>query len=110
MAAGRVSKRFTISNGGTNPVTLTKLYTSCMCTTAALKVGSRSVGPFGMPGHGAIPRIAEVVPAGSQATVDVTFDPAAHGPAGVGRIARTVTLENDGGSPLQLSFTALVTP
>jgi len=110
MAAGTVRRQFTVSNGGSSPVTLTKLSTSCMCTKASLLVGGRQVGPFGMPGHGAIPRIQEVLPAAGTAMLEVTFDPAAHGPAGVGRVDRVVTLENDGGGPLQLSFTALVTP
>ncbi|KKT83316.1 MAG: hypothetical protein UW81_C0021G0020, partial [Candidatus Giovannonibacteria bacterium GW2011_GWC2_44_9] len=41
---------------------------------------------------------------------EVVFDPAAHGPAGVGRIERAVYLENSASEALQLKFSATVTP
>ena len=44
------------------------------------------------------------------AYLDVVFDPAAHGPAGVGPTERAVTIESDAGEPLVLGFTALVRP
>ncbi|MDO8560138.1 MAG: DUF1573 domain-containing protein [bacterium] len=110
MAAGVVSRRITVSNPGTTPVKVTKLYTSCMCTTARLQTNGRTVGPFGMPGHGVVPRISEVITPGQQATLEVTFNPAAHGPAGVGRVNREVIVETDGGGTLTVAFTAQVTP
>lgn len=81
-----------------------------MCTTATLMMGGKQFGPYGMPGHGFIPKINETMDAGEEATVEVVFDPAAHGPAGVGRIERGITIENNAGRPLELGFTALVTP
>ena len=36
--------------------------------------------------------------------------PAAHGPAGIGPIDRVVTIENSAGQPLELAFSANVTP
>lgn len=110
MAAGSVRQQFTVTNQGESPVTLTKLYSSCMCTQASLTLGGRRVGPFGMPGHGSIPRIQEVLPPGGTATLEVTFDPAAHGPAGVGRVERQVTLEQGSGAPLRVAIAATVTP
>lgn len=110
MAAGNVSRRFAVKNPTSNPITLTKIYTSCMCTTASLVMGERRVGPFGMAGHGFIPPISETLGAGESAEVEVVFDPTAHGPAGVGRIDRIIALENDGGAPLELRISANVTP
>ena len=46
---------------------------------------------------------------GEEATITVVFDPNAHGPAGVGLIQRTVTIENDG-KPIEFSFKVIVTP
>lgn len=109
MAAGKVSHVFTIKNPTPKPQTATKLYTSCMCTAATLLYKGRQVGPFGMPGHGFIPEISETIAPGEEAAVEVVFDPAAHGPAGVGRIERTVILETSSGS-LQLGFAAQVKP
>lgn len=110
MKAGTVSRTFTIKNTGTASVTVEKMYTSCMCTTALLKAGGKAFGPYGMPGHGFIPRIGRMFNAGEEAEVEVVFDPAAHGPAGVGKIARVVRIETDAGEPLEFSFSAVVTP
>ena len=110
MAAGKVSRRFTIKNTGSEAVVINKMYTSCMCTTATLITTDGQFGPVGMPGHGAIPSINLTIDPNEEAVVDVVFDPAAHGPAGVGRIQRVVTLENNAGAPVELQFVATVTP
>jgi len=110
MAAGKVKNAFKIKNTGAEAVTISKMYTSCMCTTAVLEVGKKKLGPFGMPGHGAVPSINQVVGPSEEALVEVIFDPAAHGPAGVGSIQRVVTIENNAGEPIELQFTAMVTP
>ncbi len=110
MAAGKVSHTFAIKNTGTNEVVINKMYTSCMCTEATLVKSGKKLGPFGMPGHGFIPNINEAISPGGEARVEVVFDPAAHGPAGIGRIQRTVIIENNSGRPLEFGFTAMVTP
>lgn len=110
MAAGNVKHRFKIKNVGNSPVTVRKIYTSCMCTTSVLVIDGKRFGPYGMPGHGFIPKIDETMSVGEEAAIEVVFDPAAHGPAGVGRIQRTITIENNTGQPLEFGFTALVTP
>jgi len=111
MAAGKVSHVFKLKNESGAPVTITKLYTSCMCTIASLNHGGKKLGPFGMPGHGlgAIPVISETINPGEEAEVEAVFDPAAHGPAGVGPIDRVVFVEQ-GDKSLQLQFKAVVTP
>ena len=110
MAKGLVSHKFTLTNSGTVSATVTKMFTSCMCTKAKLTFAGQSWGPVGMPGQTAIPNLAVQVDPGQEAVVEVIFDPNAHGPAGVGIIERQVTIEQNGQSPLQLSFKASVTP
>ena len=112
MAAGNVSHNFKIKNSGSEPLVITKIYTSCMCTAATLvQGGSKKTGPFGMLGHGFNPSIKLVVNPGEEAEVEAIFDPAAHGPAGLGRVNRVITLENSGGGgKLELSFDANVIP
>lgn len=110
MAAGNVSHLFKIGNSGATPVTVTQIYTSCMCTTATLVTRAGGKGPFGMPGHGPVTSIAERLAPGEGALVEVVFDPKAHGPSGIGMNERIVTLRNDAGRPLELRFTAMVTP
>ena len=111
MAKGKVTHRYLIRNAGTEPILIRKMYTSCMCTTATLvKTSGRKFEPVGMPGHGSIPTMNEPMNPGEQAMVEVVFDPAAHGPAGIGPTDRGVTIENSAGRPLELAFTANVTP
>lgn len=110
MAGGNVSHAFKIKNTSQSATTIDKMYTSCMCTVATLVKGDKRFGPYGMPGHGFIPKMGEELAPGEEATVEVVFDPAAHGPAGVGKIERVVVIETGSGQPLQLQFAAVVTP
>lgn len=110
MAAGNVSHRYWFKNASAAPVLIRKIYTSCMCTTATLVKGGKIIDRYGMPGHGITPSVNESVAPGEEAYVEVVFDPAAHGPSGLGRTERVVTIENDAGQPLELEFTADVRP
>lgn len=111
MKDGKVTHRFTVKNKGTGEVTINKLYTSCMCTNAVLYRSGKKFGPFGMPGHGMIPSINQRLRPGEEVQVEVIFDPAAHGPAGVGRVERVVYLDNDASPrPFELRIAAEVTP
>jgi hypothetical protein len=110
MAAGKVTHSFVLKNTGTDFVNISKMYTSCMCTTSVLQKGDKKFGPYGMPGHGFVPKMNAVIDPGEEVSVDVTFDPAAHGPAGVGKIDRVVILENNAGENIELQISANVTP
>lgn len=110
MAKGRVSKTFAITNSSAEPARIEKIYTSCMCTTAKLKIGAKDFGPFGMPGHGIVPKVNQTLNPGELAQVEVVFDPNAHGPAGVGPVERVVFVEEKGRQPLELRIKAMVTP
>lgn len=109
MAKGKVSHLYVVKNIGSEPVVIDTAYTSCMCTAATLVIGEKRFGPFGMPGHGFLPKLSQVVPAGGEIKVEGVFDPAAHGPAGVGTIERVIVLESASGN-VEMQFKALVTP
>ncbi|MEK7478099.1 MAG: DUF1573 domain-containing protein [Patescibacteria group bacterium] len=111
MAKGNVSHIFKVKNEGPETVNLSRLYTSCMCTTATLKVKGSQDGPFGMQGHGFVPLISRDLKSGEEAEVEAIFDPTAHGPAGVGKIERVIMLENNtSDNPISINFSANVTP
>lgn len=110
MAAGKVSHIFKIKNTGTESLTITKIYTSCMCTEATFVKSNIKKGPFGMLGHGFIPGINQTLAVSEEAQIEVVFDPAAHGPAGLGKTERIVYLENTGKNNLELIITANVAP
>lgn len=81
-----------------------------MCTEATLVESGERFGPFGMPGHGTIPEINRMVEPGRGVTVEAKFDPNAHGPAGIGRINRVISVLVGSRSVVELKFTAYVTP
>lgn len=108
IAAGNVEKDFTIENTGSAPLKLFKVKTSCDCTTARLSQGATTSPVFGM--HTSSNFTMEVPP-GQKAILKVIFDPAYHGPEGVGPITRQITVQtNDPGrGMLTFLLTAVVT-
>ena len=110
MARGNVSRMIKIKNNATEPVLIEKLYTSCMCTNAFLMKEGKKMGPYGMPGHGFIPKINQMMNPGEEAEIEIVFDPAAHGPAGIGKIDRVVYVESDKSALVELNFSVMVTP
>lgn len=109
MAAGDVRHAFKIKNAGAGPAAINKIYTSCMCTAALLKTASGEWGPFGMPGHGFTPKLNIKLAPGEETELEAVFDPAAHGPAGVGPIERVIYLDTASGM-MELKIKAVVTP
>jgi len=111
MAKGKVSKEFALENKSDKNVQIDQVFTSCMCTEAELKVGNKTAGPFGMQGHGITRGADLVVKSGETLIVKAIFDPAAHGPSGVGPIERQVVINTgDSQNPVVLDFKAVVTP
>ena len=111
MRDGTVAHSFPATNTGREPVSVSAVYTSCMCTTAVVtdKAGTKS-GPYGMPGH-ASPRAEILIGGGETVSVEAIFDPAAHGPSGVGLAERSIYLETDSveNPVVELKFRAVVT-
>ena len=110
MADGHVTHTFSIDNTNPEPIIVTKIYTSCMCTEASLIYQNEKKGPFGMQGHGPLPKVNQTIAPGESADILVDFDPTAHGPAGVGAIDRTVFIETADGGRMALQISANVTP
>ena len=108
---GNVTKEFIVKNPTDKDISVPALVTSCMCTSAFIvEPDGSEKGPFGMPGMGYVPPANEIIKAGESRAIRVVYDPNAHGPAGVGRIDREITIENDAGAPVELKFVAVVVP
>lgn len=91
--AGIVTKEYEIKNVSNTTLKLKKIATSCMCTKASFEIGDKKTKFFGMEGHGdRNPPVNIEIPAGASGKVVVQFDPAAHGPQGVGPFERSVFL------------------
>lgn len=111
MKNGDVTKEFTVTNTTGEDIEIATVVTSCMCTKAFIVEADGSTkGPFGMPSMGYVPPADETIKAGESRTIRVIYDPNAHGPAGVGRIDRFVTLTDGAGGTIQFEIKALVTP
>ena len=110
MAAGKVRHEFKVRNSASESVKITSIYSSCMCTEATLIKNGNKRGPYGMPGHGFVPKVGETMAPNEEAIISVEFDPAAHGPAGVGTISRVVAIETSDGARVDLEISALVKP
>lgn len=93
----KATKVFTIKNSGTEPLQLTKVKTSCTCTTAQISIDGNNSPLFSM--HAGSPWVGEVAP-GKEAQIEIVFDQTFHGPSGVGPIERYITVEtNDANQP-----------
>ena len=111
MKNGNVTKEFTVENTTDQDIKVSTVLTSCMCTSAFIVLPDGNIkGPFKMPGMGYVPPANEIIKAGENRIIRVVYDPNAHGPAGVGRINRFVTLSDTSGGTVQLEIKALVTP
>ncbi|MFA6097905.1 MAG: DUF1573 domain-containing protein [Candidatus Paceibacterota bacterium] len=110
MKNGKVSHPFSITNTSKTDILVKKVETSCMCTSAYLLGGAEKKGPFRMPGMGFVPPADEIIKPGESRQIEAVFDPNAHGPAGVGTVARSVFVEEESGARLEFNFKAEVTP
>jgi len=100
---GNVEHEFEIKNEGKSDLVLSDVVTSCMCTSAQLIYDEKISPLFGM--HTSSNYKLSVDP-GKTAKLKVIFDPAFHGPNGIGAITREITVKtNDPNNP-ELSFTA----
>lgn len=110
MDGGTVTRDYEIKNTTGQKITLKKIVTSCMCTSAKVKIGDKETKYFGMEGHGDAnaPVNIDLAP-GEIAIVTIKFDPAAHGPQGVGPFDRTVYLTfSDPAGIKELKFSGTV--
>lgn len=105
---GIVTKEYEVKNETGGDIELLKIATSCMCTTANAKVGGDETRFYGMEMAGdKNPILSLKVKNGETAKISVQFDPAAHGPEGVGPFDRIVWLYFDNGVK-ELSFSGNV--
>lgn len=99
---GSVSKSFTIKNTGTEALKLFNVKTSCHCTVANVTIDGKTSENFGMSGISSW--IGEVKP-GKVAKLTGVFDPAFHGPQGIGPVTRFVSVETNARGNEKITFT-----
>lgn len=102
MNKGNVTKVFTIKNTGTDMLKLYNIKTSCHCTKAYATISGTDSPSFGMDSLSAW---TGEVPAGIEAKLTVVFDPAYHGPSGMGAVNRFVSIETNDPANSKLTFT-----
>ncbi|MBU3942993.1 DUF1573 domain-containing protein [Patescibacteria group bacterium] len=102
MADGLVKHTYEIKNTGEGDLKLKNIRTSCMCTTVYLKIGDKLSPKFGM--HDNPPIWTETIPPGETGYLEVTFDPAFHGPEGIGSLVRAVYVSTNDPDNKDLEF------
>jgi len=98
---GDAIAEFIINNPGSGPLSLSEVSTSCMCTTAQIIINDQKSPFFGM--HQKSSWIGQIPP-GVQAKLKVVFDPAFHGPSGVGPVVRQVVMKTNDPEHPKLEF------
>ncbi|KKQ29859.1 MAG: hypothetical protein A3H17_01680 [Candidatus Levybacteria bacterium RIFCSPLOWO2_12_FULL_37_14] len=102
MYKGNKTKVFAIKNTGTDTLKLFNVRTSCHCTKAYVTIDGNDSPSFGMDNLSAW--TGEVL-AGKEAKLTVVFDPAFHGPQGMGAVNRFVSVETNDQANSKLTFT-----
>lgn len=102
MAAGLVKHTYEIKNKGDGDLKINRIWTSCMCTTAHLKVGDKISSEFGM--HSAPVFWSQKIAPGETGYLGITFDPGFHGPQGTGPVIRTIYLSTSDPQNKKIEF------
>lgn len=106
MQDGLVEKTFEIKNDGQGDLKIENIWTSCMCTTAHLRVGNKTSPEFGM--HTQFSLWSEIISPGETGYLDVVFDPAFHGPKGTGSLIRVIYLATNDTNNKQAQIKMLI--
>ena len=91
---------FKIKNSGEKDLEIANLATSCMCTQVYFKGPTGTSSKMGMKGMSRPSSYKGILKPGETGEIVAEFDPAYHGPTGVGKMERVVSFEtNDPDKP-----------
>ncbi len=109
-SGGVVTHAYKVKNTGDKDLKIANMATSCMCTQVYLKQGQTEGFKFGMKGMSPASDWTGIIKPGEEGEIVAAFDPAYHGPQGVGPIQRLVSFEtNDPDHPyVELNFSGNV--
>lgn len=93
MSAGSAKYTYEIKNIGEGDLKIDRIWTSCHCTTARLRVGDKTSGEFGMQSNPIF--WSQKIAPGETGFLEVTFDPAFHKEQGTGPVVRAVYLSTN---------------
>ncbi len=99
--SGEIVATYQIKNEGSDTLKLFNISTSCMCTYAQLFNGTETSPRFGMGKPSSY--VMDVAP-GQTAELKAVFDPAFHGPNGVGDISRKIIVSTNDAKNGRLEF------
>lgn len=90
---GLLKHTFEIKNKGVGDLKIDRIWTSCMCTTARLRVGENESEEFGM--HSNPMFWSQKITPDQTGFLEVSFDPAFHGSEVTGSVIRAVYLSTN---------------
>lgn len=95
VAEGTAAGQVALTNRGEGPLTITRLESSCGCTSASITAGGEEGPVFGMShGKNSYPGWSTVIPPGGEAVLNVYYNPRVH-PELRGPVTRVVTIYSD---------------
>ncbi len=93
MADGDITFIYEIENKGKGNLKIDRIWTTCGCTEARLKVGDRTSKKFGM--YDSALFWSQIIEPGEKGYLEVVFDPGFHGSGGTGPVTRAVYLSTN---------------
>lgn len=102
---GLVQHAYKIKNNGTSELKIANLSTSCHCTKVYFEKKGAKGPAFGMQGAGGVSGWVGTLAPSEEGTLVAVFDPAFHGPQGIGPISRIVSAETNDPNKQYLEFT-----
>lgn len=95
VAKGTVEGKITLTNAGEGNLTITKLDSSCGCTSASVTNNGKKGPVFGMShGENTHPGWSTVIPPGEKAVLNIYYNPQVHAEMR-GPVTRAVTIYSD---------------
>lgn len=91
ITGGVLKKTFEIKNSGDGDLVIGPIWTSCHCTSAVFKWNGKQSPEFNMI---KVPWSQKLAPS-ETGQIEVTFDPAFHGPSGIGEAVRAIFFETN---------------
>lgn len=109
-SGGKVEHAYLIKNIGNKDLEIANLTTSCMCTVVYFQSKKEMSSQFGMKGMTQPSDWKGILKPQEEAKIVAVFDPAYHGPQGLGPVSRMVSFEtNDPDKPyVEFTFSGTV--
>ncbi|MDO8551272.1 MAG: DUF1573 domain-containing protein [bacterium] len=104
LTSGIVEHKYPVTNAGQKDLKIANLASSCACTKVYFKSSAGESPKASMKGMTKPSSWVGVLKPGGQGELVMDFDPAFHGPGGVGKISRSLSFETNDPAHTYIEF------